>query len=151
MRVAYQPHLTHNHLLHVIEAHRAQGTTMHGRGAFGRWLKHAAGSVAHAVTHSAIGQSLVEDGAKALGAAAFGPQGAAAAGNLAHSLMQAHAHGAAPPTQPGRPAAPAPGGIHQPVPVSNPTSASANASGEVESGFGVQRAPAKKRKPRRPF
>ena len=162
-RVAYAPHLTSQHIHHYIEAHRHAGATLHGQGHFGRWLRKAAGTVTHAITHSTIGRAMVEDGAKALGGTFAGAAGAAAAGNFAHQLLKQHAGGAAPPVRPGP--APAPpggaGGFHQPNPAPNPTSAGAPGTAAVQDlGFGVprrRRAPAKKkkapakRKPRRPF
>ena len=163
VRVAYTPHLSVNHIHHYIEAHRENGTALHGKGAFGRWLKHGLHTVGHAITHSAIGQSLLSDGAKALGATFAGPEGAQFAGSLTHNLLQAHAHGAAPPSRPGR--APAPpggsGGFHQPAPTSNPVAASSSVpAGDGESGFGLRRrrappkkkaAPKRKKAARRPF
>ena len=147
MRVRYEAHLTHHHFNHVVAAHQRSGQPLHGKG-FGKWLRKAAGTVGHALTHTAVGQDLLSSGAKVLGDTFLGPEGGKLAGNLTHQLLQSTSDAGGAGGSGGSGGSGGNGSKKKTVPKSTPPPPPQSQDGADESGFGVRRrAPAKKRAP----
>ena len=145
VRVHFHAHLTAQHHSEMIAAHKRGAHAVYGAG-FGSWLRHAAHSVGHFVTHNPISQDIIKAGAGALGDIIGGPGGGKIASSLAGSLLpgssgseQSGLVGAAqsagrpdPQTRAATPGAP-------PAPRPPPPPAAPAAAAAAAAAFGVRR------------
>ena len=149
VKAQFRPALSMGDHANAIQMYKANPNgPVHAIG-FGSWLRHAAHSVGHFITHNPITQGIIKDGASALGGLVGGPAGAAMGRSLAGSLLPSGGGGAsaanalkqADPANSGKAPAPTPA-----------PAAAAPAPASAFAGLGVRKrraAPKKKAAPKK--
>lgn len=148
VKAQFRPALSVGDHANAIQMYKANPNgPVHAIG-FGSWLRHAAHSVGHFLTHNSVTQGLIKDGASALGGLVGGPAGAAMGRSLAGSLLPS-----------GGGTASAPQALKQADPVNSgkapapaPAPAAAAPAASAFAGLGVRKrraAPKKKAAPKK--